>query len=74
MASKEQIKKVILDLAGNPSVGAIYSLSDKWADAIWKLDNKDVAVKADSDKNSGASAYAAIKETRIIEPTEKRIP
>ncbi len=41
MASKEQIKKVILDLAGNPSVGAIYSLSDKWAEAIWKLDNKD---------------------------------
>ncbi len=74
MASKEQIKKVILDLAGNPSVGAIYSLSDKWAEAIWKLDNKDVAVKEDSDNNSGHSASAAIKETRIIKPTETRNP
>jgi hypothetical protein len=74
MATKEQIKQTILAIAGDPSVGEIYSLADKWADAIWKLDNKDVAVKVDSDKNSGASAYAAIKETRIIEPTEKRIP
>jgi hypothetical protein len=73
MASKEQIKKVILDLAGNPSVGAIYSLSDKWAEAIWKLDNKDVA-PTERDNHSGLTASAAIKETRIIKPTETRNP
>lgn len=72
MASKEQIKKVILDLAGNPSVGAIYTLSDKWAEAIWKLDNPDVTIKADSEPTSGASAPAAQRETRITKPTEKR--
>ncbi len=72
MATKEQIKKVILDLAGNPSVGAIYTLSDKWAEAIWKLDNVDLAPKVESDENSGASASAALKETRIIKPTQTR--
>jgi hypothetical protein len=74
MANKEQIKQTILAIAGDPSVGEVYSLADKWADAIWKLDNKDVAVNDDSDRNSGASATAAIKETRIIKPTETRIP
>jgi hypothetical protein len=74
MASKEQIKQTILAIAGDPSVGEVYSLADKWADAIWKLDNKDVAVNEDSDRNSGASATAATKETRIIKPTETRIP
>jgi len=74
MASKEQIKQTILAIAGDPSVGEVYSLADKWADAIWKLDNKDVAVNDDSDRNSGASATAATKETRIIKPTETRIP
>ena len=74
MASKEQIKQIILAIAGHPSVGEVYSLADKWADAIWKLDNKDVAVNDDSDRNSGASATAATKETRILKPTETRIP
>jgi hypothetical protein len=74
MATKDQIKETILAIAGNPSVGEVYSLADKWADAIWKLDNKDVAVNEDSDRNSGASATAATKETRILKPTETRIP
>jgi hypothetical protein len=74
MATKDEIKKTILAIAGDPSVGEVYSLVDKWADAIWKLDNKDVAVSNDSDRNSGTTAFAATKETRIIEPTEKRIP
>jgi hypothetical protein len=74
MATKDQIKETILAIAGNPSVGEVYSLADKWADAIWKLDNKDVAVNEDSDRNSGASATAATKETRILKPTETRNP
>ena len=70
MASKEQIKQVILQIAGDPSVGEIYSLADKWADAIYKLDNPDVAQKSDADGNT--TAYVATRETRITKPTETR--
>lgn len=70
MASKEQIKKTILEIAGDPSVGEIYSLADKWADAIYKLDNPDVAPK--SDESGSSTAYAATRETRITKPTETR--
>lgn len=31
---KNQIKKIILDIAGNPSSGAIKQLAPVWADAI----------------------------------------
>jgi hypothetical protein len=72
MATKEQIKQTILAVAGDPSVGEIYSLADKWADAIWKLDNPDFAVKEDSEKNGSQSASAATRETRITQPTEIR--
>jgi len=72
MATKEQIKRVILDIAGDPSVGEIYSLADKWADAIWKLDNPNFAVKEDSENNGSQSASAATRETRITKPTEIR--
>jgi hypothetical protein len=72
MATKEQIKQTILAVAGDPSVGEIYSLADKWADAIWKLDNPDFAVKEDSEKNGSQSASAATRETRITQLTEIR--
>ena len=72
MASKEQIKQTILAIAGDPSVGEIYSLADKWADAIWKLDNPNFAVKDDSETNGSQSASAATRETRITKPTEIR--
>jgi hypothetical protein len=72
MATKEQIKKTILAIAGDPSVGEIYSLADKWADAIWKLDNPNFAVKDDSENNGSQSASAATRETRITKPTEIR--
>ena len=38
MANRNQIKKVILDVAGNPESGVIAQLADKWADAIASLD------------------------------------
>lgn len=38
MANRDQIKKVILDVAGNPEAGVIVQLADKWADAIASLD------------------------------------
>ncbi len=72
MATKEQIKQTILAIAGDPSVGEIYSLADKWADAIWKLDNSNFAVKEDGEKNGSQSASAATRETRITQPTEIR--
>ena len=72
MATKEQIKKTILAIAGDPTVGEIYSLADKWADAIWKLDNPNFAVKDDSENDGSQSASAATRETRITKPTEIR--
>ena len=72
MATKEEIKKTILAIAGDPTVGEIYSLADKWADAIWKLDNPNFAVKDDSESNGSQSASAATRETRITTPTEIR--
>ena len=77
MASVEQIKKVILDVAGNPGVGIIAELADKWAVSIAALDDKtlqqvnakdgkgDAAVK-DGTKNDPA------KEIRVTKSAETR--
>lgn len=64
MATKEQIKRVILDLSGDPSVGEIYDLVDKWADAIVKLDV--------TDEGEFLAGVTPIRETRITKPTETR--
>jgi hypothetical protein len=72
MANKDQIKATILKIAGDPSVGEIYSLADKWADAIWKLDNPSFAVNEDGESIGSQSASAATRETRIINSAEKR--
>lgn len=37
MASREEIKKVILDVAGNPEAGVVPQFADKWAEAIASL-------------------------------------
>lgn len=42
MASKEQIKATILEVAGNPVSGDIADLADVWATAIVELDNPQV--------------------------------
>jgi hypothetical protein len=62
MASKADIKKVILEIAGDPISGVIYDLAEEWAEAIVALDAPQVA----------ASAPAAYKETRITKPGETR--
>lgn len=59
MATKADIKKVILDLAGNPESGAIASLADEWAEAISQLDNAPVTPSES-------------KEKRVTKPTELR--
>jgi hypothetical protein len=38
MASKEEIKKAILSVAGNPESGDIWALADKMAEAVLGLD------------------------------------
>lgn len=62
MASKEEIKKVILKIAGDPVSGVIADLSEEWAEAIVALDAPQTA----------AIAPAATKETRITKPEEVR--
>lgn len=60
MASKEEIKKAILKVAGNPVTGVVKDLADAWADAIYELDNP----------KSKAGVPSADK--RVIEPQETR--
>jgi hypothetical protein len=62
MASKEEIKKTILKVAGEPISGVVYDLAEEWAEAIVALDAPQTA----------AIAPAATKETRITKPEEVR--
>lgn len=61
MASKAEIKKVILELAGNPESGVVANNVDAWAEAIAKLDAPQKAEKP-ADK----------KETRVLSVDEER--
>ena len=60
MATRAEIKKVILEVAGNPESGVVKSLADAWADAIVALDAPVEEKKAE------------VKETRVIDAAEKR--
>lgn len=66
MASKAEIKKVILDVAGNPESGPVAQLADAWADAIIAIDSPAPAPKVERDDEE------PVKETRVIRPSEKR--
>jgi hypothetical protein len=66
MASKAEIKKTILDVAGNPESGPVRQFVDAWADAIVALDAPAPApsvVREDEEP---------VKETRVLKPAEKR--
>jgi hypothetical protein len=39
MATKEQIKKTILEVAGNPESGVVAEFAEVWADAIVAIDS-----------------------------------
>lgn len=58
MATKEQIKKAILEVAGNPESGVIAELADKFAEAVAKIDSP--------------VAHAGEKENRVTLPKEVR--
>ena len=66
MATKAEIKKAILDIAGNPESGPVKNLADQWADAIVALDAPAPAptvVREDEEP---------VKETRVLRTSEKR--
>ena len=62
MATKDEIKKAILKIAGNPSTGIVKDLADAWAEAIVNLDNP----------KSKAVVPSASAEKRVVEPQETR--
>lgn len=58
MATKDQIKNAILEVAGNPISGAIADLADSMADAVVAIDTPAVV--------------GEVKEARVTKPTEIR--
>jgi len=58
MATKDEIKKAILEVAGNPISGAIADLADSMADAVVAIDTPAVV--------------GEVKEARVTKPTEIR--
>ena len=78
MATKEEIKKVILSIAGDPVSGAVAALADTWAEAIVSLDTKTPfradARDGDSDGTvqDGTQFERPAKESRVTKPVEIR--
>ena len=78
MASFEQVKATILDVAGNPTSGVIAELADAWAAAIISIDEEipynPNARDADGDGmvQDGTKFERPAKETRITKPAETR--
>lgn len=67
MATKAEIKKAILKVAGNPETGVVKEMADAWAEAIFAIDNPaDATVVAES------SFATPAKETRVVGASEKR--
>jgi hypothetical protein len=64
MPSKEEIKKAILGVAGNPESGDIWRLADKMAEAVLGLDSQ-VPVKTEQ---KSADTEMPSKETRVTKP------
>lgn len=78
MANKEQVKKVILDVAGNPESGIIRELADAWASAIVGLDSASSETSEpekaaeDSPAQQGELHERPVKEVRVMKPSEIR--
>lgn len=79
MATFDQVRKVILDVAGNPSSGVIVKLADQWAAAIVSIDQP-IPYKLDARDGDGDGMVQdgtpferpAKKETRVTKPTDLR--
>jgi hypothetical protein len=78
MATKAEIKKVILEIAGNPESGVIAQLADKWAEAIVSLDSAEPYVPEAKDGDGdgvvqeGTPFERQAKEVRVIKAKESR--
>ena len=79
MATFEQIKSTILDVAGNPTSGPIADMADSWAAAIVSIDSptpyKLEAKDGDGDgmvQDGTPFERPAKKETRVTKPAETR--
>jgi len=78
MAKMQDIKKVILDVAGNPESGVVAEYAEKWAIAIASLDSETPynPEAKDGDRDGmvqdGTPFERPAKETRVTKPTEKR--
>lgn len=78
MATFEQIRKVILEVAGNPESGIVAEYASKWAEAIVSLDTETPynpeAKDADGDGvvQEGTPFERSKKETRVTKPAETR--
>lgn len=78
MATKDDIKKAILAVAGNPDSGLIFDLAERFADAIVGLDAP-VPFKSDAKDGDGdgivqeGTPFARpAKETRVTKPDTTR--
>jgi hypothetical protein len=71
MASKDDIKKAILKVAGNPVSGAIASLVDDMAEAVFVLDNSS-AETPNKVKPVRGTVQQNEKEIRVSEAVEQR--
>lgn len=79
MATFDQVKAVILNVAGNPTSGVIAEFADKWAAAIVSIDEP-IPYKLDARDGDGDGMVQdgtkferpAKKETRVTKPTETR--
>lgn len=78
MANKDDIKKVILDVAGNPDSGVVAQYAEQWAIAIASLDTDTPYVSGaiDGDRDGkvqdGTPFERPAKETRTTKPGETR--
>jgi hypothetical protein len=79
MATFEQVKKTILDVAGNPSSGVVADFADAWAAAIVSIDAKvpyELNAKdgdGDGMVQDGTEFERPLKkETRVTKPVETR--
>jgi hypothetical protein len=67
MATKQEIKNVIMKTAGDPETGVIKDFADELAEAIVKL------ISGEAQKNSAdSSESSATKETRVVGAAERR--
>lgn len=78
MATQDQIKKAILDVAGNPDSGVVAELADSWAQAIVDLDSAEPSKPEASEGIKDAAAETGMltegsaKEVRVLKAEETR--